>query len=109
MSNYNGWANYATWRVNLEVFDGMTVRDLTGKSVNVVSEVKDAAKEYAESLIEETSQEGLARDYAFAFLSEVEWWEIANHMIDNCEDEEDEDDDIATDESRSFGPYHANR
>ena len=22
MSEYNGWTNYATWRVNLEMFDG---------------------------------------------------------------------------------------
>ena len=24
---YNGWTNYATWRVNLEIFDGMDFRD----------------------------------------------------------------------------------
>lgn len=24
---YNGWTNYATWRVNLEMFDGMSPRD----------------------------------------------------------------------------------
>ena len=22
---YNGWTNYATWRVNLEIFDGMDI------------------------------------------------------------------------------------
>jgi len=22
--SYNGWTNYATWRVNLEMFDGAT-------------------------------------------------------------------------------------
>lgn len=89
MSNYNGWANYATWRVNLEIFDGMTALDLTGKSVNSAAEVKDAAAEYAENLIDETSQEGLARDYARAFLSDVNWWEIANHLMANQEDEEE--------------------
>lgn len=24
---YNGWTNYATWRVNLEIFDGFDPRD----------------------------------------------------------------------------------
>ena len=22
MSKYNGWTNYATWRIDLEIFDG---------------------------------------------------------------------------------------
>jgi hypothetical protein len=28
--SYNGWTNYATWRVNLEVIDGVELRDLLG-------------------------------------------------------------------------------
>ena len=24
---YNGWYNYATWRLNLEIFDGMEIDD----------------------------------------------------------------------------------
>lgn len=28
--SYNGWTNYATWRVNLEVLDGVELRDLLG-------------------------------------------------------------------------------
>ena len=28
-TTYNGWTNYATWRVNLEIFDGMSPRDVT--------------------------------------------------------------------------------
>lgn len=108
MSQYNGWANYATWRVNLEIFDGMSASDLTGKRVNSASEVKDACAEYAENLIEETSSEGLARDYARAFLADVNWWEIANHLMadeNEDEDEEGEDLDCPTDESRSYGPW----
>ena len=91
MSNttYNGWTNYATWRVNLEIFDGMSTRDITGRSLPAVSELKDALKDYAEELIEVTSDEGLARDYAMAFLSDVDWWSIADHMLaDETETEE---------------------
>lgn len=83
MSNkpYNGWTNYATWRVNLEMFDGMSVRDITGRSLPTVSELREALQQYAEELIEQTSDEGLARDYALAFLSDVDWHEIANNML----------------------------
>lgn len=28
MMKYNGWTNYATWRVNLEMFDGMQIDPL---------------------------------------------------------------------------------
>lgn len=89
MSNtYNGWTNYATWRVNLEIFDGMSARDVTGRSLRAVSELKDALREYAEEAIEATSSEGLARDYALAFLSDVNWWEIADHLLADEEETE---------------------
>ena len=88
MSQYNGWANYATWRVNLEIFDGMSASDLTGKRVNSASEVKDACADYALNLIEDLSEKGLARDYAVAFLSDVNWWEIANHLMADENEEE---------------------
>lgn len=80
--SYNGWTNYATWRVNLEIFDGMTADDFTAGRIPVASELKDDIREYAEELIEQTSSPGLARDYAFAFLSDVNWWEIADHLIE---------------------------
>lgn len=71
---YNGWTNYATWRVNLEVFDGS---DMFWTA--------ESAREFAEELIMEQSS-GIAQDYALAFLSEVNWYEIAEHYRD--EDEE---------------------
>jgi hypothetical protein len=85
--SYKGWSNYATWRINLELFDGVNAYQLSGRHINSPSEIKDLARGYAENLIYETSTEGLARDYALAFLSDVEWWEIANHLIANLEDE----------------------
>ena len=88
-STYNGWTNYATWRVNLEMFDGMSARDITGRNLPTVSELREALQQYAEEIIEQTSDEGLARDYAFAFLSDVDWNEIANNMlVDNYVDED---------------------
>ena len=88
-STYNGWENYATWRVNLELFDGMSPRDVTGWALPAVSELREALQEMAEQHIEDTSSEGLARDYAVAFLADVDWWEIANHMLADYADEEE--------------------
>lgn len=76
---YNGWTNYATWRVNLEIFDGIAWLDQFDDGISVYDASK-LLKEYAEELIEQTSKEGLARDYALAFLSDVNWREIAESM-----------------------------
>ena len=78
-STCNGWTNYATWRVNLEMFDGFDPREY-GFDLSSHYELASELKEYAESAIEDTSSEGLARDYALAFLSSVNWYEIAKHM-----------------------------
>jgi hypothetical protein len=83
MSNtYNGWTNYATWRVNLEVFDGFDPRDyfLDGNDEVDTDELADNLKQWADDLIIGGS-EGLVADYARAFLSDVDWHEIARHMI----------------------------
>jgi hypothetical protein len=79
MSNatYNGWTNYATWRVNLEMFDG--TEDYWSS---------ESAREFVEEIIESTTPEGVARDYALAFLSDVNWHEISEHTLDNLESEE---------------------
>lgn len=50
-TEYNGWSNYATWRINLEIFDGQTAQDIDGKRCHSPSELKDTLKEYAEELI----------------------------------------------------------
>jgi len=78
-TKYNGWTNYATWRVNLEVFDGIAWLDQFDDGISVY-DASVLLKEYAQELIEVSSSEGLARDYALAFLSDVNWYEIAQSM-----------------------------
>lgn len=85
---YNGWSNYATWRINLEVFDGITLEDMNTVEVDPY-ELKDYLQEYAEEIIFLDSHIGgktpnsLMEDYARAFLSEVNWYEIAKHMVND--------------------------
>lgn len=85
---YNGWTNYATWRVNLEIFDGIDPRDMGWLDLDNY-DFANALKEYANEAIEMGVPEGLALDYARAFLSNVNWYEIANNMAEAYEDERD--------------------
>jgi hypothetical protein len=88
---YNGWTNYATWRINLEVFDGVTLEDMNTVEVDPY-EVSQYLKNYAEEIIFLDSHIGgkspssLLEDYARAFLQEVNWYEIAEHLIADYED-----------------------
>ena len=85
---YNGWTNYATWRINLEIIDGMTLEyfDIKPEDASLVDvyELEEALKERAEDWVVQSAPPGLARDYALAFMSDVNWYEIAKHMIDDC-------------------------
>mgnify|MGYP003645427227 FL=1 len=80
-TKYNGWTNYATWRVNLEIFDGQTARDCGWSPGGSAYDFSKGLKDYAAQIIEDTSTEGLARDYALAFLSDVDWREIAERLL----------------------------
>ena len=86
---YNGWTNYATWRVNLEVFDGQRARDCGWSPGDSAYEFGKTLKDYAEQIIEDTSTEGLARDYALAFMSDVNWAEIAERLLGLEENEQE--------------------
>ena len=83
---YNGWSNYETWRINLEIFDGVTLEDLNTVEVDPYN-LKDYLQEYAEEIVFLDSHIGnktpssLMEDYARAFLSDVNWYEIAEHII----------------------------
>jgi len=81
---YNGWTNYETWRVNLEVFDGIDPNDYFNDANGELdaSELADNLKEWADELIVGNTQ-GLMADYARAFLQNVNYREIAAHMIED--------------------------
>lgn len=68
---YNGWTNYETWRVALENFDGF---DCDGVEYSE-DDLQDLVIEHLEN-----EANGLALDYALAFISKVNWYEIAQHL-----------------------------
>ncbi len=77
-TKHNGWTNYATWRVNLEMFDDL---DQDGWNGNTADDCRD----YAETLIGcVQGGSGFALDYAMVFLQDVNWQEIADSLNDNA-------------------------
>jgi len=89
-TDYNGWTNYATWRVNLEIFDGFDPYCDAGFDSDVTAyDLSQYLKEYAEEhLAHNADDQSLAYSYAMAFLADVNWYEIAEHMIKEYSEEE---------------------
>ena len=84
--SHNGWTNYATWRVNLEIIDGYDWYEHEHVDADYVKElVEDAV---FGSLI--GNGNGLVEDYANAFLSEVNYHEIAENLINEAINEKEE-------------------
>lgn len=86
-TKYNGWTNYATWRVNLEMFDGYD-----GASDNDL-DAYDLGQQLRDTALDMIAEQatGLAQDYAEAFLADVNWYEIAEHMIEDYRVKEEEE------------------
>lgn len=84
-NTYNGWTNYATWRVNLEIFDGFNPIEDWGleRETLTESELAELLEEHAEELVSATAPEGLALSYALSFMADVNWYEIASHMMED--------------------------
>ena len=82
---YNGWTNYATWRINLEIFDNID-------SDNWEDDIEELSrygfgghlKNYVEQRLE--CENDLTLSYALAFINDVNWTEIANHIVDDYEE-----------------------
>lgn len=76
-TTYNGWTNYATWRVALEIFDGY---DPDGSPVTA-----DWAEEYVHELMGDTMRTdtgmgAIIKGWVNTFLHGVDWQEIADHI-----------------------------
>ena len=68
---YNGWTNYETWRVKLEIFDCIDREDWEDVT-------PDQCQDYAEEMVSYDMEESIAKDFALAFMEPVNWQEIAN-------------------------------
>jgi len=92
MSNgYNGWSNYETWRINMEIFDGFDASDYLddmpedGEYRTSTEYLARILEDIAEEIIrtEVPSETGFAYNLAMSFINKVDFEEIADHMIDD--------------------------
>jgi hypothetical protein len=74
-TDYNGWTNYATWRVNLEIIDGIEI-----ETQMCAATIKEIVEDVVFSQYELGNGSHLVEDYARAFISEVNFYEIAQSI-----------------------------
>ena len=80
---YNGWSNYETWRIMLEIVDEYWYNgDNEELKKYSTSELADHLKELVDDLITQ-SGEGLTVDYALAFANNANYYEMAGHLLDS--------------------------
>ena len=72
MEKCNGWTNYATWRVNLEILSDMEFDEQVSADY-----LKDLVEDCVFSNYEMHSGSHLVEDYARAFIAQVNFYEIA--------------------------------
>ena len=78
-SKYNGWTNFETWKVALEVFDGYNPDE------HLWLNTADEFQEYAEEVIFQSPQsDTLVESFARAFLSEVDWHDLADTLNEDA-------------------------
>lgn len=94
-ANYNGWTNYATWRVNLEFFDGLDTYDLRDNIEGLsLYDVAQYAKDAVHTFLDDTLPDddnggqltavGMLAGWVRAFLDDVNWREIAEHLAEDA-------------------------
>ena len=77
---HNGWTNYATWRINLEIIDGIEFEVKT-----CAATIQEIVEDVVFSQYEMQSGSHLIEDYARAFISEVNFYEIAQSINERLE------------------------
>ena len=74
-TDYNGWTNYATWRVNLEILGDIEFEDVVSADY-----LKEIVEDVVFSNYEIYSGSHLVENYARSFISNVNYDEIAKYI-----------------------------
>ena len=99
--DYNGWTGkgnrasaYATWRVMLELVSDVQDEiisewfDEKPRGWDLANRIEDWVGEIVAG--EDYNQQTLATQYAMAFLDDVNWDEIAEHILADWPEDEDD-------------------
>ena len=99
---YNGWRNYATWRVQLELVDDeywdefIEENYTDGDQWNDVDEhtrlyeLTQAIESHVDDWLfhnQPSGVDGIVASYAQAFLGDVSWHQIAKRLLEDYEHE----------------------
>jgi len=79
-ATFHGWTNYATWRVNIELLDTCEYDDVTAET-NVEELSKRLQQSTFDYIDESCSDRTLVYGWANAFVEQVNFYEIAAHII----------------------------
>lgn len=83
MEKYNGWTNYATWRVSLEYFDGLDYGELWDDWSKTDLYVRaERLKEMLTEYIYESCNEDLLLGWLLTFIEDVNFMEIAKNTTE---------------------------
>ncbi len=88
---YNGWTNYETWSVNLWLDnDGASFEEEAKQcwdedSDSATYDLSKIIQERVEEMNPLNDQNNMFSDLLSAALSEVNWFEIAEHIIVDCD------------------------
>ena len=87
MEKFNGYTNYETWRVNLEYIDGIDHEYLVECFDRVDPyDVAQTLKGWTEAFVNEevrgVNRDGIVYGWVMAFLDDVNWLEIAEHVME---------------------------
>jgi hypothetical protein len=113
---YNGWGNYETWAVALWIdndqrnyshgqlsaqnaYDNAEASESFTREEQAVIDLANELKEWIESENPLASDVSMFADLLNAALGEVDWHEIAEHLLSDVDKESEED--LAADEKES--------
>ena len=81
---YNGYTNYPTWRVNLEIISEIDFSECDYKIT--ASHLEELVQDIVIYNGNDCTENSLAADYARAFLAEVNYHELASYLNEQIEE-----------------------
>tara|TARA_R100001463_G_scaffold129229_1_gene188014 strand:+ start:183 stop:494 length:312 start_codon:yes stop_codon:yes gene_type:complete len=84
---HNGWTNYATWRINLEIISQYDWAEEPFVNELTVSYLEELVEQAVFGEGNERKEDLLKDSYASAFISEVNYYEILEHIKEEVSNE----------------------